>query len=297
MQSIHGIELNNASREELLPGFDAEFPYIATRAELGRYEVPWHWHRAVELFYVESGCVAYATPGGTQMFPAGSGGFLNAGVLHASRTVPEGAEAVQLLHLFEPALFFGGPGSRLEKKFVLPLTASPLELLKLDPAMPEQAALLREIRAAFTLREGDWDHELALCGAMTAIWRKLLALALPLTDGAQRKGESDGQIKAMLIFIREHFHEALTVEQLAAAGHVSRRGCFRLFRETLHLTPLEMIREVRLQEAGRLLAASEVSVTEIAGRCGFGSVSYFGQVFAARYGCTPGEYRRLARSR
>ena len=45
MKNIRGIELDEESREELLPGFEAEFPYIATCAELDKYLepfVPWH---------------------------------------------------------------------------------------------------------------------------------------------------------------------------------------------------------------------------------------------------------------
>lgn len=295
MKHVQGIELDAFSREELLPGFDAAFPYIATRAELGSYEVPWHWHRTVELFYVERGTLEYTTPGGKRIFPAGSGGFLNANVLHTS-CVPTGSETVQLLHLFEPGLLSGGAGSRVEKKFILPLTASGLELLPLSPEEPEQAALLTKIREAFCLDSGDWDYELAVCGAMTAIWRDLLALARLRIRGDLPDRGTDEPVRAMLIYIHEHFREEISVEQLAAAGHVSRRGCFRLFRETLHMTPLEVICSYRLQEARRLLATTEESITTVAVRCGFGSASYFGRIFVEHYGCTPGKYRRLARS-
>lgn len=56
------------SREESLPGFSSDFPYIASRAELDKYPgqfVPWHWHQAVELFFIESGSLEYYTPVGT----------------------------------------------------------------------------------------------------------------------------------------------------------------------------------------------------------------------------------------
>lgn len=53
MKNIHSIEFYTGSKEELLPGFEKDFPYIASRAELDKYigcYVPWHWHRTVELF-------------------------------------------------------------------------------------------------------------------------------------------------------------------------------------------------------------------------------------------------------
>ena len=53
MKNIQSIEFYNGSKEELLPGFENDFPYIASRAELDKYVkhyVPWHWHKTVELF-------------------------------------------------------------------------------------------------------------------------------------------------------------------------------------------------------------------------------------------------------
>ena len=88
MKNIHSIEFYTGSKEELLPDFEKDFPYIASRAELDKYiggYVPWHWHRTVELFYMESGSIEYDTPGGKILFPAGSGGMINPNVLHMTK--------------------------------------------------------------------------------------------------------------------------------------------------------------------------------------------------------------------
>ena len=137
MKQVRGIEFHAGSREERLPDFAPDFPYIASRAELDCYPerlVPWHWHRAVELFYMESGALEYNTPQGKALFPAGSGGFVNSGVLHMTRPQGRGEENVQLVHLFDPALIAGEPGSRIGQNYVLPLTAAPqVELIALCP--------------------------------------------------------------------------------------------------------------------------------------------------------------------
>ena len=89
MKNIHSIEFYTGSKEELLPGFEKDFPYIASRAELDKYighYVPWHWHKTVELFYMESGSIEYDTPGGKLLFPAGSGGIVNSNVLHMTKS-------------------------------------------------------------------------------------------------------------------------------------------------------------------------------------------------------------------
>ena len=55
MKNIHSIEFYTGSKEELLPGFEKDFPYIASRAELDKYighYVPWHWHKTVGNFFI-----------------------------------------------------------------------------------------------------------------------------------------------------------------------------------------------------------------------------------------------------
>lgn len=165
MLYIQGIELDPASREELLPGFDPDFPYISTCAQLDRYPhpaIPWHWHRAVELFYIESGCLEYTTPHGTFTFPAGSGGFVNSNTLHATFIRSFGSPSRQLLHIFEPALLFGGAGNRMAQKYLLPMTASSVELIPIYPEDPVRTALLEDIRAAFSLSPAEHGYELFL---------------------------------------------------------------------------------------------------------------------------------------
>ena len=160
MQIIHSIQLHSGSNEENLPGFTPEFPYIASRAELDHYReffVPWHWHKAVELFYMESGEIRYHTPGGTEVFPAGTGGMVNSNVLHMTEMLSRTEENVQYLHIFDPVLIAGAYGNLIEKKYVTPLAAaSQLELIRLTPDIPEQAEILTMIRQAFRLDENEF---------------------------------------------------------------------------------------------------------------------------------------------
>lgn len=110
MKIIRGLEFHTGSKEEKLPDFDLDFPYICSRAELDHYEqslVPWHWHRAVEIFYMESGKLEYFTPKGSWVFPAGSGGMVNSNILHMTKFSPHMEKNVQLLHIFEPDLIGG----------------------------------------------------------------------------------------------------------------------------------------------------------------------------------------------
>lgn len=291
MQTIQDIALDPHSREELLPGYAPDFPYISSRALLGQYRqpfVPWHWHNAVELFYIESGCVEYTTPHGVFRFPKGSGGFVNSNVLHSSRDAGDGEEAVELLHLFDPALLSGTPDSRIARRYIQPLTANhALELLPLLPG--RQDALLEKLRCSLALDPAENGYELRLRSKLSEIWLELLAIAGP-GDGSP-VSDTDSAMKRMMVYLYEHYPESVSIQALAQAGGVSKRECFRLFRQQLRTTPTDYLRQFRLQKACALLSDSALPITEIAYRCGLGSSSYFGKTFRESFGCTPRDYR------
>ena len=166
------------SREEALPDFADDFPYIASRAELDKYigrTAPWHWHRAVELFYMESGALEYETPSGKMVFPAGSGGMVNANVLHMTRAVSQTEETVQLLHIFDASLLAGEQGSRIERKYIAPVVTAPqTELVALFPENPAQKQILGLILDAFDPQEDGFGYEIRLREKLSQIWLLLL---------------------------------------------------------------------------------------------------------------------------
>lgn len=295
MQNIQEIKLIQETREEQLPGFALDFPYIATCAQLDKYAdpfVPWHWHKAVELFYMEEGSLEYETPGGKIVFPQGSGGLVNSNVLHKTRILDYPHITTQKLHIFDPAFLSGQSGGRIEQTYFLPMLADPMfEIIPLSPDVPEHSEILHLIQKAFLLNEHKVGYEISLHRALLDIWLKLFVLYRKQETAQYRKSRNIDTVKRMMIYIREHLADSLTVKELADAVFLSERECYRIFRDCLHTTPVNYIIDCRLQEASRMLTASNMSVTEIAYSCGFGSGSYFSRVFTREKGCTPNEYR------
>lgn len=296
MQNIQGVELDCQTREEHLPDFSADFPYIATRSEPDQYEIPvspWHWHKPVELFYIESGTLEYETPNEKIVFFAGSGGMVNSNVLHKTRTLVSTQRNIQLLHIFDPSFLSGRQGSRIEQRYFLPLLSNPqLEILPLRQDVPEQADVLHLIRDAFCLQEGEVGFEIKMERALLEIWLLLYQMFCFNVSIDDKHFPNIDAIKAMMLFIREHYQNAITIRELAESAYISERECYRVFRDCLHTTPAGYIISYRLQEACQLLREGKLSITEIAHACGFGTSSYLGKAFLRRIGCTPKQYRK-----
>ncbi len=296
MKNIHSIEFYTGSKEELLPGFEKDFPYIASRAELDKYierYVPWHWHKTVELFYMESGIIEYDTPGGKLLFPAGSGGMVNSNVLHMTKAISQREQNIQLLHIFDVSLLAGEQGSRIEQKYIAPVTTAPqIEVIPLFPSNAEEERILKLIAASFRLSSDEFGYEIELRKALTEIWLMLFELSCPMHKKKGENNKSNDKIKMMMIYIHEHYGEKISIPELAAAAYLNERECYRVFRDCLHMTPVEYMRAYRLQAACQMLAKGQEPVTAISHDCGLGSSSYFGKVFREYAHCSPTEYRR-----
>ncbi len=296
MKNIHSIEFYTGSKEELLPDYEKDFPYIASRAELDKYigrYVPWHWHKTVELFYMESGGIEYDTPGGKLLFLAGSGGMVNSNVLHMTKAMSQTEKNIQLLHIFDVSLLAGEQGSRIEQKYITPIVTSPqIELIPLFPGNAEDERVLNLITASFRFSADEFGYEIKLRKALTEIWLMLFERSRPMLKNQGEHNKSNDEIKLMMIYIHEHYGEKISIPDLAAAAYLNERECYRIFRDCLHMTPVEYIKSYRLQTACRMLAKGQESVTAISHDCGLGSSSYFGKVFREYAHCSPTEYRR-----
>lgn len=261
MDDILEMRLKGNSREEIIGGLAPDFPYSSSRAFLNHYNVYWHWHRAVELFFVESGALEYDTPQGRMVFPTGSGGLVNTDVLHTSKPQEGSFHTVQLLHIFDAAFLFGQTESRVYQKYFSPILASPqIELIPLHPCEPAQKDVLEKLKDSFELPRSGFGYEIRLREVLTGIWLDLLKLLPPDSETSSR---SSRKIKQMMAYVHEHFHEDISVVDIAAAGYASERECYRAFREFLHTTPGEYIRNCRLQASCRMLSDGDSSITQI----------------------------------
>jgi len=101
----------------------------------------------------------------------------------------------------------------------------------------------------------------------------------------------DPRIRAVIAYIAGHSHRRLSAGDLASLAQVSPAQLRRLFKTETGQSPLQYLREVRLQEAELLLRTTSLSVKEITARVGIADVSHFVRDFRKARGITPTAYR------
>ncbi len=104
---------------------------------------------------------------------------------------------------------------------------------------------------------------------------------------------TDPDIRLAIEFIRNNFHQPITVDDVVNTVSMSRREFEKRFQRLIKQTPLDAIRSARLGRAKKLLATTELSIDEIAIASGFASLHWFDKVFKQFVQCTPSQYRQL----
>ncbi len=300
MQVVGNIQFIKGSKEEALPEMPFGFPHLASYVEFNketRSQIPWHWHKEMELFYIEQGNLEYHTPGGRTFFPPGSAGLINSNILHMTKQ-PKGEEkTIQKVHIFDVSLIGGRPGSLMEQKYIRPLITSPsIEVLGFYPQKEEHKEILEKVRKSFEIGIEEFAYEIKLNELLSGIWYRLLETLEETWQEKQGKSprheKANEKLKMMLSFIHEHYDEKISVKEIADAAFISERECFRSFKENMRMTPIEYLNDYRFQLACNLLITTREPITSIGNACGLGSSSYFGRVFRENKGCTPMEYRK-----
>jgi LacI family transcriptional regulator len=103
---------------------------------------------------------------------------------------------------------------------------------------------------------------------------------------------SDPIVADALQLIRDEAANGLTAEALAARMPLSRSGFERRFRAAIHRSPRQELQRVRVEEAKRLLALTDLTLDAVASRSGFASPQRFFAGFKELVGVTPKQFRQ-----
>lgn len=292
-----GAFMTDQNQVEKIEGMSIEFPYCMHRRDLTDFVVPWHWHEELELGYIEAGTSVIRTVDGEFPVCQGNGFFINTNVVDTKRSGSPGEPVLEVNHIFHPIFIGGHFGSRITAKYLNPVLQNHrLSVHIIHRGSKEADALLDQlIRLKELNREP--DQEIPIRNTLSAAWLLLLKeLNAHFKAPQAMETEKQNRLRSMLFYIHQNFGEKITLEEIASAANISSREANRVFQTVTQQTPFEYLVNYRLARAKELLSRSDLSVTEISGRCGFTDSAYMAKQFRKAWGMSPKEYRQRNRA-
>ncbi len=99
-------------------------------------------------------------------------------------------------------------------------------------------------------------------------------------------------IRQVIQYMTDHFHEKIDMESLAAQVHLSHVGLLWKFKRYTQYTLSQYLAMIRLGSAKNMLLHTNLPINEIAARCGYNNAYYFSNTFRAFYKITPTQMRK-----
>lgn len=265
---------------------EADFPVSFFEGQFREEEeilAPLHYHPEHEFVLAPDGGVTVVVEDNRYELERGGGVFVPGLSLHA--IYGEAGRRKKFTAIVFHRHFVACDSERIEKKYAYALEAGsqvlPVRL------RPDESAQIGKMAEEFRLQQTGF--ELRLKGRMLLLLSDLIARSRQrseLPSSCHYEG-----VRRALAYMEEHYMEEISLRDLASAAGLSREYFCRIFSEAAKLPPVTYLNRLRVQKSMELLTATDLTIQEICGRCGFGSAAYYDRIFRRFQGQTPKEYR------
>lgn len=286
------IILDHQLREHI-PHKATEFPvsyYHDELVELPNWEGPFHWHPDFEIATAASGVLEYQVGQQHITLEAGDSIFVNGNMLHRVRQL-SGDTPDPI-----PIIIFSGVAlapehSTIYQKYIHPIAqCNSLPFVVFRHENSSHSEINRLIQDTYRcLNEQAQCYEMAVQRNISRIFEYLFCHldGFPKSEATRIQLKSQVRLQKMLTYIYEHYHQTVTLEEIAHAAHISRSEAGRCFHTYMGCSPVDALIQYRLQTARRLLSDKTLTLQAISSACGFHSVNYFSRKFKQAYGHSP----------
>jgi len=111
----------------------------------------------------------------------------------------------------------------------------------------------------------------------------------------QTQFSSHQKIDGAIQYINANYDKNISLDDLANIVSLSKSHLIKLFTINMRVTPIEYLKQIRVENGKKMLLANKLSITQISRQCGFTSPSYFTKTFKLVYNETPKEFIKRAK--
>lgn len=244
-----------------------------------------HWQDDVEVLSVCRGQVTLTLDGTQWILDAGDAVWINPGQIHGFDAVGEDARCEVFIFPVQHLLFAWEDHD--QQRFLRPLAEGrlgfPMRLPKNSAAWQWQNQII------FLQKERPAAYEMTTKALLVQLigWLVQQEALIPL-----QPDRHDDVCKQILLYIRQHYMEKITVPMIAQAAAIAPTYFSAFFAKHFCRSFSEYLCSYRIEQACVMLRNTDRTVTEIGLATGFGSGSSFIQKFRKEKGTTPLAYRK-----
>ena len=256
-----------------------------------------HIHKAVELLYIKSGSYTLLLDGVEHEIEKGDLVLFCSNAIHHvfTKNLPENEYYVIKI---SPTFFLQFSTQEEGTEYVMRFAINRKEnknIWKREEL--EGTSLLAALQSLID------EHENAKYASQVAIKLKIMELLVEIlrsdstTDTKVPHNQTASLIYNTMVYVRNHYAEDMDERELARSLGMSYSYFSRSFKRVTGITFKQYLNRIRVNQAEKLLCRGSASVSEIATKCGYNSISYFINVYKSITGKTPYQSLRQTEKR
>ncbi|MDQ8733870.1 AraC family transcriptional regulator [Paenibacillus sp. LHD-38] len=247
-----------------------------------------HWHKALEINYIEKGSGYYLINGNRYDFQQGDVVLIHSNDLHRAFEADELVMSIVMLDSSILAL-----EQRYDADLLIPFRDIGLRLDhvldRTHPMLGRLGEILKEMSAEFKRKEPHFE---------VVVRAKLIQLLAFVNRYFMKNNKNEAlhargteTIRGVLRDIETDIAHPWTLAELADAAHLSPSRFSSLFVQVVGTSPMDYLIQLRLAQAAYLLESTDKKIIEVAAECGFRNLSNFNRLFKQHIGRQPSELR------
>lgn len=249
----------------------------------------WHYHKEIELIFVQKGIHELRTPNHDYLLNPGDVLILGSSQLHAGHKIGEEDLVYMVLHIdlqpyFDPAMMM------YVRHFME--VQQPLEVLNYmfqenDVVRREVASIILQLHEEVMGKAK--GYEIAVSMHIKHLLLTLLRHDRRELLQAHEYMDTD-VIRPIMDYVDAHLCAKIDMEQVSHIAGMSYTYFSKYFKKKMGSSFTEYVNRKRISKAERLLVTEKQSITEIAASVGIENMAHFYELFKRYNACTPKQY-------
>ena len=236
-----------------------------------------HAHNYTELFYIIGGDGQFLID--DEKFPVRAHQLVivNPNIMHTELSYE--ARPLEYIVLGIEGLEISIPGTNEGRYCIYTFSGS-------NKVLNCMQSILRE------MQEREQEHQMVCQAYMDILVVQLMRNTSTSMTQVADSSPTNRQCAMVRRYIDNHYKEKLTLDLLATEAKVNKYYLVHAYKQAYGISPINYMISRRIQEGKRLLAETDLSLSQISGILGFSSASYFSQSFRKAEAISPADYRK-----
>ena len=244
-----------------------------------------HHHIEYEIFYLDKGSVKFSVENSITTAKAGDVIFMHPGTNHYVKKI-EGIDYHYYAMVFDSSVL-GKEGDAVRNI---------LDSIRVSRYVKLPQETLEKLKETTKLeKDGVFGHELLVKSVLLDIIAHIIKTRQYVEISDNLRVEQRHNVNAIdvtLNYIREHYRENISLDEILEITSYSKSHFIRLFKKHMGMNLTDYINKYRIEKSCLELIYTSKNVTEIAMGNGFNTVQYFSKTFKNYMKCTPKQYQR-----